>query len=224
MTRANPLDRFAEQKITPDITPGGVLSLIPSAREMKRAAETDERLARRKASRAAFDKKFPCTSYFVPAHLREDAVEIKRVIVALAYEKRTTVASLASAMITWSLDRVRKGLLGINGTPQSDRRKLAVVMVDAESGWNAAPVEIPEYVKKPKNKRMVLTYRLDQAVVQQIKSIAKNGALPEGEVLIRLLQRAIEAYQKGEGVIKTQAVEVRQVAQFLDNGRMDKWA
>jgi hypothetical protein len=82
-------------------------------------------------------------------------------------------------------------------------------------------VEIPEYKKETKKKRMVLTYRLDANITQQIKAVA-DGALPEGEVLIRLLQHAIDAYRKGEGVIKTQALEVRQVAQFVDR-RTDSW-
>jgi hypothetical protein len=221
MTRNNPLDRFAENNSVPVPSPGGALSLIPSARQVKRDALTEERIARRKASRAAFDRKNPSTSYFIPSHLRELAREIKRDIASLAHQKRTTVASLASALLSWSLNRVRKGSLVIDGYPQSDRRKLSVVMVDAGSKWEAGTVEIPEYKKETKKKRMVLTYRLDANITQQIKAVA-DGALPEGEVLIRLLQNAIDAYRKGEGVIKTQALEVRQVAQFVDR-RTDSW-
>jgi hypothetical protein len=222
MSRNNPLDRvLTNDASVPVPSPGGTLSLIPSARQVKRDAMTEERIARRKASRAAFDRKFPSTSYFIPAHLRELAREIKRDIASLAHQKRTTVASLASAMISWSLNRVRKGSLVIDGYPQSDRRKLSVVMVDTGTKWDAGPVEIPEYKKETKKKRMVLTYRLDANITQQIKAVA-GGALPEGEVLVRLLQHAIDAYRKGEGMIKTQALEVRQIAQFVDR-RTDSW-
>jgi hypothetical protein len=215
----NPLDGLVANDTFPAPS---TLDLIPTARQMKRNAMTEERLAKRRESRAKFDKLYPVTSYYIPVHLHAPATEARKVVAALARQKNSTIGSVASGMVAWSLSYVDKGLLTIHGTPRADRNKMAIVMEDAQDAWSVGPVEIPELPKRIKARKMFLSFRFTSDIKAKIKSLSK-GTLAEGEVLVRLLEYAINGYASGKGVIYTEAQEIKQAFKLIDAQEQDSW-
>ena len=64
-------------------------------------------------------------------------------------------------------------------------------------------------------KRIVFTYRFPREIDQQISKLAGNF-LPKGEVLIRLLQHAVQAVRNGDTKIIPTPKEMRQEATIVD--------
>lgn len=226
----NPLDRLiipSQSSIPTSPAPVSTLDLIPTARQVKQNAQAVESIAKRRASRAAFDKKYPCFGYFIPAQLHLEAKQVRATIRGIAQDPdnkiNTTEISMTTALVMWALAQVRSGKLVIMGSPDSRRRKMSVIVEDVSDDWEKKPVEIKPAEKKFPTKRLTFTYRFPHDVEVQINKIATT-ALPKGEVLIRLLQHAIRAYENGGIKINSTSMEIRQAANVVEMKKVgDSW-
>jgi hypothetical protein len=226
MTKRNPLDRLIK---TDSSSPApSTLDLIPTARQVKRDARSEQQIEKRKASRKAFDKRYPNFGYFIPEHLHMEAKVLRATILGLAQNKEkninVTEISMTTSLVVWALAQVRAGKLVITGTPNARRRKMTVIIEDVTDTWQKTPLEIKPVEKKMPVKRMTIAYRFPRDVEKQIRELA-GDALPKGEVLVRLLQYAVQAVQNGDTKINTAPMEMRQVASIVDVKKAgDSWA
>ena len=167
----------------------------------------------------SWESKNRAFSYRIPQRLREEAIEIRESILSIAtYDEmgnprldRTTVDDVASAFIAYALKKAIEENLTFAPTRQG---KMKLEWEEAEQGWDSV-IEFKKVVKKKKQqkpKQIFLGYRWTAKNHAEIEKLAgenrpirfrDNGSIipdphrfsvPPGEVIVRLLQRAVMAY------------------------------
>jgi len=189
MTRRNALDRLRNNPQEP-------ISTIPLAQGHMR----DNR---------AWDRAHPVITYFIPALLHEQAKDTRAAILALSQKHMTTISSVATALISFSLAHIRQGTLKFEARPDAHRRKMTLTWHEAKDGW---PQEIPQLVKRHKKdnvKDVYLGYRWGRDVNAQIKALA-GDSISDGEVVVFLLNYALSAHKNGRLRLKEEAVVISQ--------------
>ena len=166
-----------------------VSEVIPIAKQMKQA--------RSNTRNRSWDKAHPTSSYRIPAELYLQASDLRTFILHLAEDKMTSVGVIANAMMTYALGHVREGKLAITPRPKADRRKLTLMMVEA-NGWPRDPKQLIALKTAPKKKApsIVLSYRWSKENNVQIKALSGN-AISEGELVVFLLNYAMDGYNSG---------------------------
>ena len=188
MTRRNALDRLRENPQQP-------ITTIPLAKAQTR----DNR---------SWDRKHPVISYFIPAPLDLQAKDIRAAILALSQKHMTTISSVATAWIGYSLAHVRQGKLIISARPNANRPKMTLTWEETDE-W---PQEIQQTVKrnqKDKAKNIYLGYRWGRDVDVQIKALA-GDSISVGEMVVFLLNYAMEAHKQGQMRLKEETIVVSQ--------------
>jgi hypothetical protein len=188
-TSRSALDRLREKPQAP-------VDIIPPAQ------------GRKKRDDRTWDRAHPVISYFIPPVLHEQAKDVRSSVLALAQSHMTTITSVAIALMSFSLTKVRQGKLKIDARPNTNRRKMALVWEEAEE-W---PQEVPQLelrARKTQVKDVYLGYRWGRDVDAQIKSIADKTISP-GEVVVFLLDYALAAYKSGRLRFKEEAIVVTQ--------------
>ncbi len=202
-TNRNALDRLREKPQAP-------VDIIPLAREGE--SERAQREAAKKSQRAEYDRAHPVSAYYIPPALKETAQNVHTSVRGLAVRNSTTASSVAGALLTHALLLVRQGKLEISGRPSAHHRKMIVhVEVIAGGGWGT---DIPkEAASKPGGKPLpfYFGYRLSNDIRTQLGALAGSSHLV-GEVIVFLLERALDELQRGHIKLGTEAVEVRQKA------------
>ncbi len=188
-------------------SPGDPLAFIPVAPLRNEAKE--QRNAKRKAKRQAYDKAYPITSFFIPEHLHETARVVKKAMRRIAFENLSTEAMVSLAFVKWSLGKVRSGELVLEGRADASRRKMAVVLMDADMTSWPKPQEFPEYQRTKKEKPMRMGWRWPAEIKTQLNGLATD-AMPVGEVTVLLLDYALKACRSGNALIATQSMDFRQ--------------
>ena len=169
----------------------------------------------------SWESKNRAFSYRIPQRLREEAIEVRESILSVAtYDEtghprldRTTVDDVASAFIGYALSKAREENLTFTPTRQG---KMKLEWEEAEQGW-ASTIELKKVVKKKnqkKPKQIFLGYRWTAENHAEIEKLAgenrplrfrEDGSIiPDphrfsvspGEIIVRLLQRAIVAYKE----------------------------
>jgi hypothetical protein len=194
MTRRHPLDRWNSDAQN-TIAPIDTLSTIPLSEGHKRDNHT-------------WDRAHRVHSYFIPSTIHEQAKDVRASILGLAHQHMTTITSVASALMSYSLTHVRQGKLVIEARPNGIRRKMALTW-EATDEW---PQEIPLPEKQNKRGRVddvYLGFRWSKDVDMQIKALA-GKAISVGEALVFLLRYALAAHQSGRLRLKEEAVVVSQ--------------
>lgn len=189
MTRRNAFDRIRTDAQDP-------ITSIPLAKGKKR----DNR---------AWDRKHPVISYYIPAPLQEKAKDIRAVVLALSQKHMTSISSVAAALASYSLSHVRQGKLQIQGRPDADRRKMTLSWEEVEDGWIQ---DIPQPLKpvgKPMTKDAYIGYRWSRDIDSQIKSLA-DTSISVGEVVVFLLNYALDAHKSGRLRLKEETIVVSQ--------------
>ncbi|WKZ38284.1 MAG: hypothetical protein QY332_10120 [Anaerolineales bacterium] len=224
MTRTNPLDRFVADNSVPVPSPGGgALSLIPSARQVKKDTVREKRREEQREKRRAYDKQNPVETYFIPAYMHEAFFDVKTAIGGLAHQHNATENGVTEKLTEWALRKVRNGELRVGGKPNPSRRKMEVYIEDANNEVWTSERDIPEKPRKVARKKIFAGYRFTKDVISQIDAISKNNHLPAGEVLVVLLQYAIEKYKAQEFNLKTRSLDVRQTV-YTEERERDAWA
>ena len=189
MTRRNAFDRIRKDAQDP-------ITSIPLAKGKKR----DNR---------AWDRKHPVISYYIPAPLHDKAKDIRAAVLALSQKHMTSISSVATALASYSLSHVRQGRLQIEGRPDANRRKMTLAWVEVEDGWQQ---ELPDPIKRTKNnknKDAYIGYRWSRDIDVQIKALA-DTSISVGEVVVFLLNHALDAHKRGRLRLKEETVVVSQ--------------
>lgn len=185
MPRQDPFARLRSDPQDPVAT-------IPQAQARKRGRD--------------WEKSHPSASYFVPGALHEKALDIRAAILGLSHKHMTTTSSVASALAGYSLAMVRKGKLKIEARPDANRRRMSLTWEEA-SGW---PQEVPSPKKAARDAReLFLSYRWMGDIDRQVRALA-GETLSTGEVVVFLLNHALEAHQQGRLRLKEEAVIMTQ--------------
>jgi len=178
----------------------------------------------------------PAHSYIVPERLWKTAHQLRDNILSIVQydeqgeprEDRTTVNAVASALMDWALTQVDHDPSLLQLTPNPSARGHLTVTFKEASKWDQGPILLPAPKRKERqsNVDLVLSYRwTKQDIGQRIKNVAGSNALanhknkspftytiPIGEVVVRLLQLAIEDYKARHMRLKVQQVAISQTA------------
>lgn len=178
----------------------------------------------------------PACSYVVPRRLWTTAHKVRDDILSIVQhdeqgeprEDRTTVNAVASALMDWALNRVAKepSLLKFSPNPIS-RGHMAVTWKET-NGWEEKPIQLPTPIRRERQSKdvFVLSYRWTQSSINQrvrdLAGVNPNAShkkkspftytVPIGEVVVRLLQLAIEDYKSRRMRLKVQQVAISQTA------------
>ena len=151
--------------------------------------------------------------YYVPDVMREDVVQIRSFCNTNAQKHMTNVDNVARALITHSLEQVRKGILPIIPRPDPKRRNMTLVVVEGK-GWSASGELIVPKKKGPKLKDLYINYRWGRDVDAQIKALAVSKAIPRGEMAVFLLKYAVDKFKSQELHFKAESVTSGQVVSW----------
>lgn len=208
----------------------GVVPTAPTALDLIPKTEPKKKRGR------AWEKRNRAWSYKIPRPVWDAANQIRDDIHAIAQfredgkprEDSTTVDDVATALIDYSLCLAEKDPSFLTPLPNPHPRGRLMTLTWEE--WNAWPIKIPAPHRKPrkadkeaKDKDLVLTYRWLEEHDQHIKLLAGKGhaatdhkndplkyAVPVGEVVVKLLQRAIDDYKNGRMRLRSQPSAVQQ--------------
>ena len=183
------------------------LDLIPIAKKVERVR--------------TWEKKNKAYSYRIPQRLQAEAIEVRESILSIAtYDEdgqsrldRTTVDDVASALVAYALVKAKEENLTYTPTRTG---KMKLLWEEAERGWDTLIVlkKVEKKKKKTAPKQTVLSYRWTARNHAEIENLAgaikeiryrDNGSIVNnphrfsvspGEIVVRLLQRAIAAYKE----------------------------
>lgn len=189
MTRRNAFDRIRKDAHDP-------ITSIPLAKGKKR----DNR---------AWDRKHPVISYYIPAPLHEKAKDIRAAVLALSQKHMTSISSVASALASYSLSHVRQGKVQIEGHPDANRRKMTLAWEEVEDGWKQEIPQPTKHAGKRMTKDAYIGYRWSRDIDSQIKSLA-DTSISVGELVVFLLNYALDAHKSGRLRLKEETVVVSQ--------------
>lgn len=169
-----------------------------------------------------WEKRNRAWSYKIPRPLWDVAKQIRDDIYAIAQfredgkprEDATTVDDVAAALVDWALSLAEQEPSFLIPRPNPHPRgRLMTLTWEEWSNWSTeilTPSRKRKADKGGKDKDFVLTYRWLEEHDQRIKSLAGKGpaatnhkndplkyAVPVGEVVVKLLQRAIDDYKNG---------------------------
>ena len=130
---------------------------------------------------------------------------------SIANEHLTTVSSVASAFMQFSLSHVHANKLTLMGRPKAERRTLTLHWTESQDGW---PKDIKQ-VKRKKAKNglldsppLYLGHRWGEDIDTQIIALRKKIAVSSGEVVVYLLGYALDAYRSGKLHLHSESVTV----------------
>lgn len=166
-----------------------------------------------------WEKKNKAYSYRIPARLTEEAIEVRESILSIAafneYGEqrmdRTTADDVAKNLLDFALKQAQKENLTFQPTRAG---KMKLQWEEVEQSWDSPIIlkKIPPKKNKQKAKQIVVSYRWGQEFHAQIEGLAgavreveyredgniKNDphrfSVSPGEVVVRLLQRALKVY------------------------------
>lgn len=164
-------------------------------------------VARERKRERAWEQSHRGRTWYIPPALQEQAKETRAEILALAQKHMATASNVASALLDFSLAQVRSGKLQLETRPDPGRRKLPLAWEEA-SDW-AQEIQPPR--RRTANVPLLrLTYRIDGNVVNQIQAAARTHGTTDGEVAVRLLRHALDAYKSGRLRLREEAVVMGQ--------------
>jgi len=183
------------------VVPVEMSNIIPTAKQ-----EKESRVGRDRR----WEKQNPSSSYRIPLELQILASDIRAFILDKAKEKMTSTAVVANAMMTYALGHVRQGKLFLQPRPKPDRRKMALVMVEVNEWPQVVKNKTVWKTAKEKAPSFVLTYRWNKENNVQIKALA-GTAISEGELVVFLLNFALEGCKSGHLQFKEETVTTSQI-------------
>lgn len=157
-----------------------------------------------------WEKANPAIRYRIPVELHIRARQLSAILEAISKEYMTTVSSVSTAFVEYSLSHVLAGDLILEGRPKPEHRKMTLQWNESRSGW---PQEIKAIRKKKDNvmdkqKPVFLGYRWGGTVNEQIRGIMNQTGILSGEVVVRLLEYAITAYREGRLHLSSKAIVI----------------
>lgn len=178
----------------------------------------------------------PACSYVIPKRLWVTARQVRDDILSIVQydeqgeprEDRTTVNAVVSALMDWALNRVENEPSLLKFTPNPLSRGHMTVTSREANGWEDKPIQLPTPKRRERQSKevLVLSYRWTNGSIDQrlrdLAGIDPNAnhkkkspftyTVPIGEVVVRLLQLAIEDYKSRSMRLKVQQVAISQTA------------
>ena len=201
MSRQNALDKHLQKDASGLVQPVEVMNIIPTARQVKES--------RAKRTRT-WEKKNRSHSYRIPAEFHVEARDLSANLSGIASEFLTSASNVAEAFMQYSLTHLHSSQLTIQSKPNPERRSLSLDWREVENGW---PREVKPKIKKKKSewleaRPVFLSYRWSADTSIQIQGIVKRNGVSGGEVVIFLLNYALQAYLAGRLVLTPHSVVV----------------
>jgi hypothetical protein len=192
-------------------------------------------VAKKAVRQRTWEKKNKTFSYRIPQRLQAEAIEVRESILSIAaYDEKghlrmdqTTVDDVAKNLVAYALVKAKKENLTFSPTRQG---KMKLEWEEAEQDWSP-PIVLKKVEKKKRQtpvKQMFLGYRWSLEHHAEIEvlagstkdvhyrddgSIVNNPhrfSVSPGEVIVRLLQRAITAYKERRLLLSSQPETVSQ--------------
>ncbi|MBI1793370.1 MAG: hypothetical protein HYR70_04175 [Chloroflexi bacterium] len=184
------------------VQPVDVTLMIPTAKQAKESRTGRDR---------KWEKKNPASSYRIPPDLHIQAKDIRSFILERANDKMTSASMIANAMMVYALAHVRDGSLTIEARPKPERRKMALVLTEVNEWPREKTAKIKAAPKiKAEAPSLVITYRWSRDVNTQIKALA-GDAISEGEIVVFLLNFALQGYNSGKLQFKEETTRANQI-------------
>lgn len=170
-------------------------------------------VAKKNVRDRTWSKKHPTYVYLIPPHLQEVAQTIKAEIKSASqYDQNgqprldgTTDSDMATIFIDYALTMSKRENITFSPAPKG---KMTLGWEEAEAGWEPAKLPPPKPKKsKREGKKHHLAYRWTAEHHAAIQTLAGDTApgtksrsphrytVPIGEVVVRLLQRALKDYK-----------------------------
>jgi hypothetical protein len=204
MTRQNPLPPASNNDEAAPIKPIDVASLISLQTAAQQQASKEKRTR-------TWEKNHRTVGYLIPVELHVRAKEIREKMNSIANEHLTTVSSVASAFMQYSLSHLHANKLTLMGRPKAERRTLTLHWTESQNGW---PKEIKQVKRNNAKKNLFdppplyLGHRWGGDIDAQIIALRKKTAVCSGEIVVYLLGYALDAYQSGRLHLHSEAVTV----------------
>ncbi len=181
-------------------TPPSPLDLIPRAKPKKRRRE--------------WERRHKSYTYWVSGQdLVTRAKAVRESIRGLAEAYMTTTDQVAEALMSAALDAVRDGEIELQVQPNSNpKARRMTVEVVREPGWKR---DIPRPKGRSRKITLVLAYRWSKEMHQRIVTLAGNARI--GEVVVTLLEEALERVRKGIWTLRPRVVAITQETQVEVN-------
>ncbi len=225
MPRRNSFDKYPiwqqpGESVVPMPTAPTPLDLIPLAEPKKKRGRE-------------WEKRNRAWSYKIPRPLWDAAKQIRDDICAIAQvredgkprEDSTTVNDVAAALMDWALCLAEQDPSFLTPLPNPHPRGRLMTLAYEE--WDSQPMELPTPKRKSKSagdkKDFYIAYRWPEELDRRIKVLVGKGpavtnhkndplkyAVPVGEGVVKLLQRAIDDYKNGRMRLRSQASTVHQ--------------
>lgn len=201
----DPLKKFMQASTDPNASAPSALDLIRSKQKEPRGRD--------------WEKRHRAFSYKIPVALRKAATQVREDILSIAQfdesgnprANATTAEDIARILLERALFMLRQNPNLLAPRPNAlSRRGQMTVSWEAWDRWekNAVSLKPPLRRQKLNEKKVVLTFRWGAELDAQLKSIAGSGtpgknsnplkfAVPVGDLVVRLLQIAIDDYKAG---------------------------
>ena len=174
---------------------------------------SDIERAKKQQRNNSWNKKHPTYSFLTPEELIPLGKEIRRKIKSaseydqdgILREDGTTADDIATIFIDYALAKAKEENINFSPTPKG---KMKLGWEEAETAWEKAKFPAPQKTNKSKKKeRFELAYRWTakhQAAIQELAGDTMPDSnsrsphrymVPIGEVVLRLLQRALNDYE-----------------------------
>ncbi len=169
-----------------------------------------------------WEKNHRTIGYLIPIELQVRAKDIREKMNSIANEHLTTVSSVASAFMQFSLSHLHANKLTLIGRPKTERRTLTLHWTESQDGW---PKDIKQVNRNKKMnplitpRRLYLGHRWGEDIDAQIIALRKKTAVSSGEIVVYLLGYALNAYQSGRLHLHSESVTVaNQVSPIFGSG------
>jgi hypothetical protein len=147
-------------------------------------------------------------------------IELREQVTALAEHLVVSADEVARAFIEYGIECFDEEILQVDVRPNPQGRKMTLFPQEQAQGWQAAnnaPQQIPARRKKKaervKKVYPAVSYRLPEALHNNICGLAMDLGVPLGEVVTLLLGYGLEAYQAGRLRLNPQPVTVKMTLQ-----------
>jgi hypothetical protein len=130
---------------------------------------------------------------------KQEKTGMRNSIRGIADHHMTTTSVVAQAMMTYALSELRAGRIKIESRPQPEGRVMRLDWSIHEDSWSQdIPAPKPRRQRSPLEPRpLYISYRWGRDIDGQIKAVANSAGVTSGEILVYLLQHAIQSYRAG---------------------------
>lgn len=172
-------------KRTTPISPVSVLDLIPA-----------------KKTRKQRNYKVPTISFYLHPRLAERGENLRAALKRIAEIESTSMAEISQTLIAYAAHCYEQGGIQLQSRPNPELRKMSFEWTEADT-WARDLSAVQTSTPKSQEKKYAISFRWEHDRSSPlIAKIAEHHAVSAGEVLLVLLEHAIERYKQGNVSLK----------------------